>query len=61
MDPIVEAKRSGEPHDRLTRLCAAMTETLEAVETPWANTTVTVELFEESGKTRCVLTHAGFP
>jgi uncharacterized protein YndB with AHSA1/START domain len=39
-----------------------MTETLTAGdETMWTDTTVTVELYDENGKTRCVLTHAGFP
>lgn len=30
-------------------------------DTMWASTRVTVELHDESGKTRCVLTHEGFP
>jgi len=38
-----------------------MTETLEGVESPWANTTVSVELHDESGKTHLTLTHSGFP
>lgn len=45
--------------DRPHRL--AMTETLEGVEAPWANTRVTVELHDDNGKTRLVLTHEGFP
>jgi uncharacterized protein YndB with AHSA1/START domain len=38
-----------------------MSEMLEGVESPWSNTTVTVELHEHDGKTRLVLTHEGFP
>jgi uncharacterized protein YndB with AHSA1/START domain len=38
-----------------------MSETLEGVETPWANTRVTVELEEENGKTHLVLVHENFP
>jgi uncharacterized protein YndB with AHSA1/START domain len=38
-----------------------MSETLEGVETPWANTKVTVELEEENGKTHLVLVHENFP
>ena len=38
-----------------------MSETLEGVETPWANTKVTVELEEENGKTHLVLLHENFP
>jgi uncharacterized protein YndB with AHSA1/START domain len=38
-----------------------MTETLDGVETPWADTRVTVELREAGGKTRLTLTHSGFP
>lgn len=45
-----------EPPHRLV-----MTETLDGVTTPWAGTVVTVELHDEGGKTRCVLTHRGFP
>ena len=45
--------------DRPNRL--AMTETLEGVEAPWSDTRVTVELHDDGGKTRLVLTHEGFP
>jgi uncharacterized protein YndB with AHSA1/START domain len=38
-----------------------MTETLEGVDSPWANTTVTLELRLEGGKTHLTLTHRGFP
>ena len=38
-----------------------MSETLEGVEAPWSDTTVTVELHEHDGKTRLVLTHEAFP
>jgi uncharacterized protein YndB with AHSA1/START domain len=45
--------------DPPTRL--VMTETIEGVDTPWADTRVTVELRDEDGKTRLVLLHEGFP
>ena len=45
--------------DRPNRL--VMTETLEGVEAPWSNTRVTVELQDDGGKTRLVLTHENFP
>lgn len=45
--------------DRPRRL--SMTETLEGVEAPWSDTRVTVELQDDGGKTRLVLTHEGFP
>ncbi len=45
--------------DRPHRL--VMTETLDGVDSPWAHTTVTVELREENGKTHLTLTHTGFP
>jgi len=38
-----------------------MTETIEGVDSPWADTRVTVELRDEGGKTRLVLVHEGFP
>lgn len=38
-----------------------MTETLDGVESPWSNTTVTVELRDDGGKTHLTLTHIGFP
>ena len=38
-----------------------MTETLDGVEAPWADTKVTVELHDVAGKTRLVLTHEKFP
>ena len=38
-----------------------MSETLEGVEAPWADTRVTVEFHELAGKTRLVLTHEHFP
>jgi len=38
-----------------------MAETLEGVDAPWSDTTVTVELEELDGKTRLVLVHEGFP
>lgn len=38
-----------------------MTETLEGVEAPWADTQVTVELTDQAGKTHCVLTQERFP
>ena len=34
-----------------------MTETIQGVDTPWADTRVTVELRDEDGKTRLVLLH----
>ena len=37
------------------------TETLEGVDAPWADTTVTLELHDDAGKTRLTLTHEGFP
>ena len=45
--------------DRPHRL--VMTETLDGVDSPWAHTTVTVELREENGKTHLTLVHTGFP
>ena len=38
-----------------------MAETIEGVDAPWSDTTVTVELEEFDGKTRLVLVHEGFP
>jgi Uncharacterized conserved protein len=38
-----------------------MTESLEGVDSPWANTKVTVEFEEHDGKTHLVLVHEGFP
>jgi uncharacterized protein YndB with AHSA1/START domain len=38
-----------------------MSETLEGVEAPWANTKVTIEFEEENGKTHLVLVHENFP
>ena len=38
-----------------------MTETLEGVEAPWADTKVTIELTDQAGKTHCVLSHERFP
>jgi glutathione S-transferase len=57
-DPYVEFGEYLEI-DRPNRL--AMTETLEGVDSPWSNTRVTVELHDDNGKTRLVLTHEGFP
>jgi uncharacterized protein YndB with AHSA1/START domain len=45
-----------EPPSRLV-----MTMTLEGVNDGWSDTTVTVVLEEEAGKTRLVLVHEGFP
>lgn len=45
--------------DRPRRI--VMSETLEGVEAPWADTRVTVEFHELAGKTRLVLTHERFP
>jgi uncharacterized protein YndB with AHSA1/START domain len=38
-----------------------MSETLEGVEAPWANTRLTIEFEEENGKTHLVLVHENFP
>ena len=38
-----------------------MSESLDGVDHPWADTTVTVDLHDQGGKTLLVLTHAGFP
>lgn len=56
--PFVEHGRYLEI-DRPHRL--VMSETLEGVEAPWADTQVTVEFHGEAGKTRCILIHERFP
>jgi uncharacterized protein YndB with AHSA1/START domain len=38
-----------------------MSESLEGVDSPWANTKVTVVFEEKGGKTHLVLVHEGFP
>jgi uncharacterized protein YndB with AHSA1/START domain len=38
-----------------------MSETLEGVDSPWAETTVTVEFADQGGKTLLTLVHEGFP
>lgn len=57
-DPFVEHGEYLEidPPHRLV-----MTETLEGVESPWADTMVSVELRDEGGKTHLTLTHSRFP
>jgi len=57
-DPFIEHGEYLEV-DRPHRL--VMTETLEGVDSPWADTTVTIELRREDDKTHLTLTHRGFP